>query len=247
MALAVFLKPLALSQSYLLHKPLGESEMRQARTLALTMFACVAVGVTTTAVAAAEKPEISPVVKSTINATGGTSMLEQKEGIAAATGNSAEATFLFENAKEGKFDLLILEYSVPLGGKCTGLDDEVRGSVLLKGKFKMGYLDAPKTKPGMALKLNPEVHFECEKLISLTTVRGTLICELTPFNVDTLETKLLCKQGKGVNQFVQILNATNTAFENGILESEINGGAFKQSGFSIHLALTGKELAIILA
>lgn len=221
--------------------------MRRRKVLTLAMLACFGVGAMTAAVAAAEKPEIVPVVKSTISASGGSVVFEQKEGIAPVMATGVEGTFTWENAKEGKFDLLVLEYTAPLAGKCTGLDDEVKGSVLFKGKFKMGYLNPAKTKVGVSLKLNPEVHFECEKVVTLTTVRGTLICELTPTNVDSLTSELLCKQEKGVNQFTEILNATNTAFEKGILESELNGGAFKQSGFSMHLVLTGKELSTIVA
>lgn len=222
--------------------------MRQIKVLALALFACLAVGAVATAVAAAEKPEFSPVVKTALTGVGGAASFEQKEGVAPVTATSSEGTVTLENAKEGKFDELFLgTTATALGGKCTGLDDEVKGSVLAKGKFKIGYLDAAKTKVGSALKLSPEVHFECEKLITLVTVRGTVICEVTPINKDTVTFEVLCKQEKGVNQFTEILNATNTAFEKGILESEINGGAFKQSGQNAHTVLTSKELATIVA
>lgn len=221
--------------------------MRQIKVLAFSLLACLAVSAVATAVSSAALPEFSPVVTAALKGTGKTATFEQKEGIAAVTATSSEGTVTLENAKEGKFDELFLGTTAPLSGKCTGLDDEVKGSVLAKGKFKIGYLDAAKTKVGAALKLNPEVHFECEKLITLVTVRGTVICEVTPLNKDTLEFEVLCKQEKGVNQFVQILNATNTAFEAGILESEINGGAFKQSGQNAHTLLVSTELAKINA
>lgn len=221
--------------------------MRQVKILLLGVLVGLVVGAMTAAVAAAEKPEFSPVVKAALKSTGGTATFEQKEGLAPVTATSSEGTATFENAKEGKFDELLLGWTAPLSGKCTGLDDTVKGSVLVKGKFKIGYLDAAKTKVGIALKINPEVHFECEKTVTLVTVRGTLICELTPTNKDTLEFLMLCKQEKGVQQFTEILNATNTAFEKGIIESEINGGAFKQSGWSIHVTYVSSELLMIVA
>jgi hypothetical protein len=221
--------------------------MRQIKVLTLALFACLAVGAVATAVAAAEKPEFSPAEKNTFTTSGEKLSFEQKGGIGAITATSSEGSGAVESAKEGKFDELFLKVEGPFTGLCTGLDDTVKGSVLAKGTFKIGYLDAAKTKVGVALKLKPEVHFECQFIVTLITVRGTVICELTPINVDTTQFLILCKQEKGVNQFVEILNATNTAFEKGILESELNGGAFAQSGQSIHAKLTTTKLATIVA
>lgn len=221
--------------------------MRQIKALALALFACVVASSLVTAVAVAEKPELVPVVKSTILVSGGMAVFEQKEGLAPISATSSEGFLSVETAKEGQFDELFLGLTAPFSGKCTGLEDKTAGSVLAKGKFKLGYLDSAKSKVGVALKLEPEDHFECEKLVTLVTKRGTLICEITPTNTDTTESLVLCKQEKGINQFTQILNATNTAFEKGIVESEINGGVFKQSGESAHVKLTSKELATIVA
>lgn len=209
---------------------------------AFAVFICIALSAVGASVAAAEKPEFSPVVKNVLATSGGPMTFEQKEGIAPITATSSEGLVMIESIKEGIFDELYLATIAPLSGKCTGLDDTVHGSVLIKGKFKLGYLDAAKTKVGAAMKLKPEPHIECEKVITLITLRGVVICELTPTNVDTLELLLLCKQEKGVNQFTEILNATNTAFEKGILESEINGGAFKQTGLSFHTKVVSSEL-----
>ncbi len=221
--------------------------MRQIKGLALALFACLAVGAVATAVASAEKPELSPLEKNAFTSSGGTATFEQKEGLAPVTATSSEGSGEFTNAKEGSFDELFLGSTAPLSGKCTGLTDTTKGSVLVKGKWKIGYLDKAKTKVGIALKPEPEVHFECEKTIALVTVRGTLIGEFIPINVDTVVFELLFKQEKGVNQFTEILNATNTAFEKGILESEINGGAFKQSGWAFHLKLSLGKLASVIA
>lgn len=219
--------------------------MRKIKALALGLFACLSVGAIGAAAAFAELPELTPAIEMAGTGSGETATFEQKEGIGAVTATLSESTFTWENAKEGKFDLLVLGSTIPLGGKCTGLDDKTLGSVLLKGKFKIGYLDAAKTKLGMALKVNPEAHLECEKLITLITIRGTLICELSPLAADTLTYLLLCKQEKGVSQFTEILNASNTSFEKGIVESEVNGGAFKQSGWGLHIKLVYSKLSMI--
>ncbi len=220
--------------------------MRQLKVLALALFACLAVSAVATAVASAEKPEFTPAEKNAFTVSGGAASFEQKEGLAPVTATSSEGAGEIINAKEGTWDELFLGWSAPLSGKCTGLIDTVMGSVLAKGKFKMGY-DLSKTKVLIALKIEPEVHFECEKTLNLVTLRGAIICEFTPVNTDTKVFEILCKQEKGVQQFTDILNATNTASETYKLESEINGGAFKQSGWSFHLKVTWTKLASVIA
>ncbi len=220
--------------------------MRQIKVLALALFACLAVSAVATAVASAEKPEFKPAEKNAFTAAGGEALFEQKEGLAGVKAASSEGSGEVINAKEGSWDELFLKSTAPLSGNCTGLNDTVVGSILAKGKFKIGY-DLTKTIVLVALKLEPEVHFECESLIKLVTVRGAVVCELTPKNTDTKEFLVLCKQTKGVQQFTDILNATNTADETYKLESEINGGVFTQSGQNAHVKLTVTKLAEIVA
>jgi hypothetical protein len=214
---------------------------RAGQLLLLTALICVSAA----SAAHAEKPEFSPAEKNTLTAVAGKTTFEQKEGLAAIGMEKGKGTSEITNAKEGTFDELFENCTAPLSGKCTGLEDTTLGSVLFKGTFKLGYLDAAKTKVGVAFKLK-EAHFEAEKLLTLITFRGCVVASLTPINTKTKIFTATMTQSKGINGFVEILNATNTAFEKCQLESEFNGGAFKQSGLASTLTLTtSKEMTIV--
>jgi hypothetical protein len=60
-------------------------------------------------------------------------------------------------------------------------------------------------------------------------VRGCVVSLVTPTNTKTKEFTVKLKGTKGVQDVTEVLNETNTAKEKCILESEINGGVFKQS------------------
>ena len=222
--------------------------MNRLKLIGSALVVVVALSAIAVSGASAALPEFSSTFPNTFKSKGGAATFEQKGGLAPVSATSSEGKGEITSAKGGTFDELFLGTTAPLSGKCTGLDDKTIGSVLAKGTFKLGYLDAAKTKPGLAFTLNPETHFECEKTITLVTVRGCAAGELGPtgppkrfiFNV-TLT------QAGGVNTFTQILNATNTAFEECKLLSEINGGTFKQSGQATKPEITTAKEAELLA
>jgi hypothetical protein len=215
--------------------------------MGLALVAVFALSAVVAASAMAEKPEFSPAEGNAFTTAGGAAKFEQKEGIAAVTAEKSEGKGEVQNAKEGTFDELYLGTKAPLAGKCTGLNDTVVGSVLAKGKFKIGYLDAAKTKVGVVFKVEP-VHFECEKLITLITVEGAAIGVITPLNTKTKTfTATLKIKAAGVNEFTEILNATNTAFETFTLKSEINGAAAKQAAQETTVTITTTKEATIVA
>jgi hypothetical protein len=221
--------------------------MRRIRLMGLALIAVLALGALVATAAMAEKPEFSPSEKNAFTAAGGKAKFEQKGGLAAVTAEKSTGTGEVTNAKEGTFDELYVNAQAPLSGFCTGLTDTLVGSILAKGAFKLGYLDAAKTKVGVAFKLAAPIHYECEKTILLVTVEGAAIGQITPLNTSTKEFTVVLTQAKGVNTLTKILNATNTAFEEFILKSETNGGAAAQAGQETTITITTTKAASIVA
>jgi hypothetical protein len=224
----------------------GEETMYRNGVMAVVLIGIVACFAWTTGSARAEKPEFAPTTSNPYTAIGENAELEIKGGFTPITVVTSEGKGEITSAKEGTFDELYLGTKAPLTGNCTGLSDLVSSSVLAKGKFKIGYLDSAKTKVGIVLKLEP-VHFECAKLITLVIVEGAVIGSITPINTKvrtlTITMKLL---GGGVNEWTQILNATNTGFEKFTLKAELNGAPAAQAGVESTVRLTtGFEVAIV--
>jgi hypothetical protein len=221
--------------------------MHRIRLMGLALIAVLALGALVATAAMAEKPEFSPSEKNAFTAVGGKAKFEQKGGIAPVSAEKSTGKGEVTNAKEGTFDELYENTTAPLSGKCTGLEDKTVGSVLAKGGFKIGYLDKAKTKVGVAFKLSSPIHFECEKTVTLVTVEGAAIGEITPINTLTNVFTVVLTQTGGVNAFTEILNATNTAFEKFVLKSETNGGAFAQAGQETTVKITTTKAASIVA
>jgi hypothetical protein len=220
--------------------------MHRIRLMGLALIAVFAMGAIAATAAMAEKPEFSPPEKNVFSTSGGKAKFEQKEGIAPVSAEKSTGKGEVTNAKEGTFDELFENTTVPLGGKATGLEDKTVGSVLVKGTFKLGYLDAAKTKVGVVFKII-ETHFEAEKLITLVSVRGAAIGQITPLNTKTKVFTVELTGAGGVQTFTEILNATNSGFEKFKLESEINGGAFTQSDEVTTVKITTTKEASIVA
>jgi hypothetical protein len=219
--------------------------MRRIQLTGVALVAVLALGALVATAAMAEKPEFSPSEKNAFTTSGGAAKFEQKEGIAAISATKSTGTGEVANAKEGTFSETFEDVTAPLSGKCTGLSDKTVGNVTSSGSFKIGYLDAAKTKVGIALKINAE-HFECEKTVTLVTVEGAVVGLLTPTNTKTKTFGIALKQSKGINEFTQILNAGNNGFETFVLKSEINGSELKQSGQETTVTIkTTKEATIV--
>lgn len=182
----------------------------------------------------------------TFTTSGGKSLLEQKEGIGAISAEKSTGSGSLPSAKEGSFEELYEGVTAPLSGKCTSLTSTTKGTVGTKGSYKIGYLDSAKTKVGIAFIIS-EVHFECEKVISLVTARGCLVGQATPLNTKTKTLQATLTQTKGINAFTTILEADNSTTKSCKLESEINGGAFKQSGEEETATITMSAETSILA
>jgi hypothetical protein len=222
--------------------------MHRIRLMGLALIAVLALGALVATAAMAEKPEFSPAEKNAFTTSGGAAKFEQKEGIAAISATKSTGSGEITNAKAGKFTEKFEGATAPLSGKCTGLTDVAgSGSITVAGATTIGYLDAAKTKVGVVFKLSSPVHFECEKTVTLVTVEGAAIGEITPLNKSTKEFTVVLTQAKGVNTLTRILNATNTAFEEFTLKSEINGGTAKQSGQETTVKITTTKAASIVA
>jgi hypothetical protein len=221
--------------------------MHRIRLIGLALIAAVALGALVATAAMAEKPEFSPSEKNAFTSLGGKTKFEQKGGIAPVGAEKSTGSGEMNNAKEGKFTEVYENDTAPLSGKCTGLSDTKVGSITASGTTKLGYLDTAKTKVGVVYKLTIPVHYECEKTVTLVTVEGAMIGEITPLNKSTKEFKVAWTETKGVNTFTKILNATNTAFEEFILKSEMNGGATTQSGQEATATITTSKAASIVA
>jgi hypothetical protein len=223
----------------------GEN-MHRIRLMGLALIAVLALGALVATAAMAEKPEFSPAEKNVFTTSGGAAKFEQKEGIAAVSATKSKGSGEITNAKEGTFSETFEGATAPLSGKCTGLSDLTAGNITTKGTFKIGYLDTAKTKVGVGFTIGA-THFECEKTITLVTVEGSAVGLITPINTKTKTFKVELKQSKGVNEFVELLNKTNSAFEKLHLTSEINGGTVKQSGQETTVTITTTKEASIVA
>jgi hypothetical protein len=221
--------------------------MHRIRLVSLALTAALALVALTATAAMAEKPEFSPAEKNAFATAVGKAKFEQKGGLAAITAEKGVGFGEVTSSKDGKFDELLEGTTAPLSGKCTGLADTKAGSVLAKGTTKIGYLDTAKTKVGIAFTLSSPVHFECEKTITLVTVEGCELAELTPTNVHTLSFIGIFSETGGVNAFTQILNSANAAFETCMLKSETDGGAPAQAGSDMRIAFSMSKEAQIVA
>jgi hypothetical protein len=193
----------------------------------MAFVAILAISAIASATASAELPEFSPAKNVIKESVGGKATFEQKEGIAPVSCTSSKGTGEITGAKVGKFDELYLGCTAPLAGKCTGLNDKTAGSILVKGVTDLRYI-TKKTDVALIFLIEP-VHFECEKLIELVEVTGCVVGLVTPLNTKTKTFTVKLKGTKGVQDVTEVLNEKNTANESCKLESEINGGAKKQS------------------
>jgi hypothetical protein len=201
--------------------------MKRIKITGLALMAMLALTAITATTASAENPAFSG-FPNRFTSTGGAAKFEQNEGLAAVTCTKSEGQGAVTGEKNGTFDLLFLGCTAPLAGKCTGLTDTVKGSILAKGSFDLRYI--AKTKDvGIIFLLTP-VHFECEKLVELVEVRGCVVGLVRPVNTNTKTVTVGLTQKGGRNEFTQVLNATNSGTEECKLESENSGKAFKQSG-----------------
>jgi hypothetical protein len=211
-----------------------ESRMQRIKTAGLALLAILALTAITATTASAEtKPEFGgkqPASVTSKNVSGTEAKFFQKEGLATITCKSYTDSGTIITKKQGTFDILFLECTAPLAGKCTGLNDTTKGSILALGTFHLRYIAQTPTKDvGIAFLIKP-VHFECEKLVELVEVRGCVVGLITPINIKT-KTTIITLHGnqKGQNDFTQILNEGGTVNEPCKLESEFNGGSFRQS------------------
>jgi hypothetical protein len=218
--------------------------MHRIRLIGLALIAAVALGALVATAAMAEKPEFSPAENNAFASSGGAAKLVQKGGPAAISMTNSLGFGELKNAKEGMLSEEFEGANAPLSGKCTDLSKAFSGTIRFKGAVKIGYLDSGKTKVGMVWNIG-QVHFECEKTITLVTVEGAAIGEITPLNKSTREFLVVLTQTKGVNSFTKILNSTNLAFEEYMLKSETNGGAFAQAGLETTVKITTTKAVTI--
>jgi len=221
--------------------------MQRIRLVGMAFVLVLALSAIASSTASAVLPEFSPAKNNITESVGGKATFEQKEGIAAVTCTSSKGSGAITSAKLGTFDELYLGCTAPLAGKCTGLGDTVKGSILVLGEFHVRYITKP-TDVAIIFLLNPEVHFECEKLIELVSVRGCVVSLVTPLNTKAKETKVKLKGSKGVQDVTEVLNEANTANEKCILESEINAPkTFKQSSQTQEDVITTEKEGEIIA
>jgi len=202
--------------------------MRQTKILGLAFFATFVLSVMTSAAASAAKPEFSP-VKVKFTTKGESSDIERKDGkkieCSTSTG-SGEITA----EKSGTFDLLLEGCKIKEGMiniKCTGLNDTIQGSILIKGTFDLRY-SLLAAKHTVIVFLPEEFHFACA--VVLIRVRGQLVCPIEPLNKKAKEFTITCKEEKGVNDFTEADNAENTKSEKYFLLASVAEEPFEQSG-----------------
>lgn len=203
--------------------------MRQLKVVAMAVVAVLAFSALAAATASAAKPEFNPATNSGTS-KGGKAKFTEKGGIAAVECTGSKGTAKVESAKGGKFDELYTGCTVPFGGKCTGLNDTEAGSILVLGNFDLRYIEnGVASKVGLLFLIEP-VHFECEAIVKLITVKGCAIGKIEPTNTKTKVFTVVLEQSGGVEKYTEAENETNTGKETCILKSEKNGEAEKQSG-----------------
>jgi hypothetical protein len=204
--------------------------MRLIKSVSLAFAAVLVVSAVAVASASAALPEYSP-TSANLTTKGGAATLEQEGGPAPITATSSEGTGTITGAKSGTFDILYLGTSV-LGAKCKGLNDTVEGSVLVKGATDLRYATR-EPKDVVVLFLLQEVHFECNTVfVPLVNVRGCVPGLVTPINAKVKPTEhftLKLEGSKGKQAITEVFNEAGTAKEKCLLETSVNGGAFKPS------------------
>jgi hypothetical protein len=205
-----------------------QSRMQRIKITGLALMAVLALSVIASTTASAAEPEFAPAANKFTSVVGGAAKFEQKEGLAAVSCTKSTGKGEITAAKAGTFTELFEECTAPLSGKCTGLTATTKGDITVSGTFNLRYI-TKKTNVGIAFKIN-EVHFECEKLVTLVSVKGCAVGKVQPVNTKGKTTEAILKQSKGIQEFVSVLNEANSAQEGCKLESEFNGGSFKQAG-----------------
>jgi hypothetical protein len=219
--------------------------MQQSKITGLALMAMLAITALTATTASAAEPEFSS-FPNAFTSKGGPAKFEQTEGIGAISCTKSEGTGAVTAAKKGTFDLLFLGCTAPLSGKCTGLADTVKGSILAKGTFDLRYISKTAKDVGILFLIKP-VHLECEKTVELIEVRGCVVGLVRPINTRTKTVTVGLTQKGGRNEFTQVLNEANSGTEGCKLESEFNGAAFKQSGLENTNEQTSETAAEIKA
>jgi hypothetical protein len=127
----------------------------------------------------------------------------------------------FASFKETRFDELFLGCTTEVAGlklKCTGLNDKVEGSILVKGAGLLGWASNAKGElviPVIALKLE-EVHFECGG-VGLALVKGCVIAELLNPNALVTTTSIHLRGSKGDQEFTKYAHKKGEAHEECVL------------------------------
>lgn len=202
--------------------------MQRFKVVGLALMAVLALTALAAASASAAKPEFTPASNSGTS-TGGKAKFTEKSGIAAVECTSSSGTNKLTNPKGGTFSETFKGCTALLSGKCTGLTNSTAGEITVAGTFDLRYIKKESNKTALAFLIDP-VHFECEKTVTLISVKGCVAGEITPINTKTKTFSVALKQSSGVEEIKEILNEAGTASESCVLKSEKNGEAEKEAG-----------------
>jgi hypothetical protein len=202
--------------------------MKRLKVLGLALVAAFALSAVAVASASAALPEFEgPFPNKVKTGTSGAGTLETKGG---SKITCTSDTFVGEvnAAKEVKkvvvtfkgceTTILGIKVKCNTAGQAAGVvvTEPIHGT--------LGYTAKPKT----GLDLEPEVGttfatLECGG--TKVTVKGDVVCEVSPTNVKTAKFKITCKQTKGVQEWTKLEGGAES-----VLKTKIGGGVEEQSG-----------------
>jgi hypothetical protein len=203
--------------------------MNRPKEVATSLIVVVALAAFAATSASAAKPEFSPLSGNSSTSAGGKAKFTEKGGIAAVECTSSSGSRTVTGAKGGTFSETFKGCTALLSGKCTGLTNSTAGEITVAGTFALRYIKKESDKTALAFLIEP-VHFECEKTVTLISVKGCVAGEITPINTKTKTFSVALKQSGGVETIKEILNEAGTASESCVLKAEKNGEAEKEAG-----------------
>jgi hypothetical protein len=183
--------------------------MRQVKLLGLALVSVLALGAIVASVASAVKPEFKGFPAHFVAAQVGTGILETKGGRTVECSAGSALGFI-DSAKH----LLVNKGGIGIiytGCKSTSFGAGKCQSGATKGEITtlallglLGYTHLAPTEVGILFEpaggINHFASFECETILGAEklTVRGTVICPISPINMNTTKYHLNCKQSAGL-------------------------------------------------
>ena len=170
--------------------------MRIAKIIGVTILGMLTLSGVMVADVWGANPEFLGVLPAAFTTTGGGALAFTTLSGATFSCTSSAGSGSLTSPKVGTFDKLLLGCSTKILGstvKCTGLNDKVEGSILVKGTYRLAY--AAGTGTAVLVLTFEEIHYECS--IALVLVRGCLLGVFTPTNKKTKTATETFKQKGG--------------------------------------------------